>query len=92
MVIRDDSCLSGCEFESQRRILDGHDIFSHRFVVKIVSFVCLERPKICKKSPWMAHFFKKSISPTVEHAIRELASQFNSFDVQMFVDDTLVLV
>ena len=29
VVIGDDSCSRGCGFESRRRILDGHDSFSH---------------------------------------------------------------
>ena len=29
------SCLRGCGLESRRRILDGHDIFSYYFVVKL---------------------------------------------------------
>ena len=28
MVMGDDSCSRGCGFDSRRRILDGHDIFS----------------------------------------------------------------
>ena len=32
-----DSQSEGCEFESRRRILEGH--FSHLFVVRIVLFV-----------------------------------------------------
>ena len=36
VVMGDDSCSRGCEFESRRRILDG--LFSHLFVVKIVLF------------------------------------------------------
>ena len=39
VVMGGDSCSEGHGFESQRRILDGHDIFSHIFVVKIVVFV-----------------------------------------------------
>ena len=39
MVLGDDSCSSGCGFESLRCILDGHDIFLHGFVIKIVLFV-----------------------------------------------------
>ena len=39
MVMGDDSCLRGHGFESPRCILDGHDIFSHSFVVKIVLLV-----------------------------------------------------
>ena len=39
MVMGGDLCSKGRGFESQRRILDGHDIFSHIFVVKIVMFV-----------------------------------------------------
>ena len=29
MVMGGDSCSKGCDFESWRQILDGHDIFSH---------------------------------------------------------------
>ena len=36
MVIGGDSHSKGCEFESQCHIMDGHDIFSHLIVVKIV--------------------------------------------------------
>ena len=36
VVMGDVSRSKGCGFESRRRILDGHDIFSHWFVVKIV--------------------------------------------------------
>ena len=37
MVMGDDSCSKGRGFQSRRHILDGQlDIFSHRFVVKIV--------------------------------------------------------
>ena len=40
LVIGDISCLRGRGFESQHRILDGLDILTHLFVVKIVLFVC----------------------------------------------------
>ena len=39
MVMGDISCLRDCGFESRCRIQDGHDIFSHLFVIKIVLFV-----------------------------------------------------
>ena len=39
VVMGGDACSEGRGFKSQRRILDGHDIFSHIFVVKIVMFV-----------------------------------------------------
>ena len=46
MVMGDDSYLKGRGFKSRCHILDGDlDIFSQYFVVKIVLFVCLERPK-----------------------------------------------
>ena len=52
MVMGDDSCSKGGGFESRRHILDGHlDIFSHCFVVKSVSIVCLKRSKI-NESGW----------------------------------------
>ena len=34
MVMGGDSCSEGHGFESQRRILDGHYIFPHIFVVR----------------------------------------------------------
>ena len=37
-VMGDDSCTRGCGFKSQCRILNGHEIFSHWFAVKIVLF------------------------------------------------------
>ena len=39
VVMGGDSCSEGRGFESRRRILDGHNIFSHTFVVRIVMFV-----------------------------------------------------
>ena len=39
MVMGGDLCSEGPGIESQCRLLDGHDIFSHIFVVKIVMFV-----------------------------------------------------
>ena len=39
VVMGGDSRSKGCGFESWHRILDGHDIFSHWFAVKIVLFV-----------------------------------------------------
>ena len=39
VAMRYDSYSKGHGFESRRRILDGHDIFSHSFVVKIELFV-----------------------------------------------------
>ena len=46
MVMGDDSYLKGRGFKSRCHILDGDlDIFSQYFAVKIVLFVCLERPK-----------------------------------------------
>ena len=52
MVMGDDSWLRGRGFESQHRILDGHDIFSHAFLVKI------ERPTINEKEAWDGPFKK----------------------------------
>ena len=39
MVMGGDSRSEGHGLESWCRIMDGHDIFSHLFVVKIVLFV-----------------------------------------------------
>ena len=38
VVMGGDSRSKGRGFESRRRILDGHDIFSHLIVVKLVLF------------------------------------------------------
>ena len=38
VVMGGDSCSKGHGFESRCRILDGHNIFSHTFVVRIVMF------------------------------------------------------
>ena len=51
-----DSCFEACGFESRRRILDGHNIFTHIFVVKIVMF---EETKINEKEAGDGPFFKK---------------------------------
>ena len=56
VVMGGESCSEGRGFKSRYHILDGH--FSHIFVVKICNF-CLKRPKINKKRPGLAHFFKK---------------------------------
>ena len=39
MVMGGDLCYEGCGFESRRHLLDGHNIFSQIFVVRIVMFV-----------------------------------------------------
>ena len=39
MVMGRDSCSEGHGFESRHCILDGHNIFSHKFVVRVVMFV-----------------------------------------------------
>ena len=39
VVTGGESRFKGRGFESRHRILDGHEIFSHCFVVKIVLFV-----------------------------------------------------
>ena len=39
MVMGGDSCSEGRGIESRRNILDGHNILSHSFVVKIEMFV-----------------------------------------------------
>ena len=58
VVMGGDSCSEGRGFESWHRILDGHNIFSHIFVVRIVIFV-LKRQNKTKKRPRMDHFYKK---------------------------------
>ena len=39
VVIGGDLCSKGHGFESWHHILDGHKIFSHKFVVRIVVFL-----------------------------------------------------
>ena len=55
-----DSRSEGGGFEPWGCILDGHDIFSHIFVVKICNF-CLKRPKISEKEAGVGSF-KKTLS------------------------------
>ena len=52
MDMGDDSRSRDCGFESRRRILDG------QFFTLICCkncHVCLKKPKINKKRPWIAH-------------------------------------
>ena len=57
MVKGRDSCSEGHGFESRHCILDGHQSFSHIFVVRIV-IVCLKKTKITKKRPSLGHILK----------------------------------
>ena len=45
MVMGGDSCSEGHGFESRRHLLDGHNIFSHKFVVRIVKKNELEQKR-----------------------------------------------
>ena len=58
MVMGGDSRSKGREFESRHRILDGHDIFSHLFVLKIV--MLFEKTKINEKEAGDGPFLKKN--------------------------------
>ena len=58
----DDSWMRGCEFKSWHCKLDGHDIFSHWFVVKIVLFVRKDRKN--EKENGVGPF-KKTITLTI---------------------------
>ena len=58
MVMGDNSCLKGCLFESQRRILDGH--FFTLICCKNCNDFCLKRPKINEKEAGVGPFKKKS--------------------------------
>ena len=55
MVMGEDSCSKGCEFEFWHRILDGN--FSHLFVVKIV--MCVSKTEINQKEAGAGPFFLK---------------------------------
>ena len=57
VVMGGDSCSKGHGFISRCRILYGHNIFSHIFVIRIVMFVWGDENKQ-KKRPRMAHFLK----------------------------------
>ena len=57
VVMGDDSCLEGCWFESQCRILDGH--FFTLMCCKNCIF-CLKRLKINEKEAGVGPFYKKS--------------------------------
>ena len=52
-----DSCSKSCGFESQRCILDGRNIFSNIFVVRIVMFVWKDKNKLIGGREWPV--FKK---------------------------------
>ena len=56
MVMGDNSCLKGCEFESWRCIMDGH--FFTLICCKNC-IVCLIRLKINEKEARVGPFFKK---------------------------------
>ena len=60
-------------FESRHRILDGLDIFSHWFVVKIVLFVW-KRPKINKKEAGDGPFFKKTFTINFSNSMKSFAA------------------
>ena len=56
MVMGGDSCSEDHGFESQCSIWDGHNIFTHIFVVRIVIF--FEKTKINEKEAWDGPIFK----------------------------------
>ena len=49
MVMGDDSCLRGCDFESRRRTLNGHDSFFTLICCKNCYDFCLKRQEINEK-------------------------------------------
>ena len=53
-----DSCSEGRGFESQRHLLDGHDIFSHWFVVKTVLYCFFEKTENKRKRGRARPFLK----------------------------------
>ena len=65
MVIRRDSCSNGRVFESRCCILNGHNIFSRIFVVRIVIFVWGDENKRKRGRGWQV-FFNKSIEVNVD--------------------------
>ena len=91
VVLGGDSCSEGGGFESQRRILVGHDIFSHWFIVKIVLFVW-KRPKINKKGPGLANL-KKSFRRLREGSTRlRLPSCGLRFQSRLSTTTTTVII
>ena len=59
VVMGGDLCSKGCGFESWRHIMDGHNIFSHKFVVRIVMFVWKDKNK--RKTGQDGPFFIKIV-------------------------------
>ena len=55
-LVEGDSCSRSRRFKSQPHILDGHNIFSHKFAVRIVMFVWKDENK--RKRVRDGHFFK----------------------------------
>ena len=60
MVIRGDSRSIGCGFESQRRILDGHDIFHIDLLLKL--YCLFEKTKNKQREAGVGPFFLKKSS------------------------------
>ena len=69
VVIGGDSRSKDRGFESRCRILDGHGVFSHLFVVKIV--MLFEKTKINEKEAGDGPFFlkKKEFCPVIATAL-----------------------
>ena len=61
MVMGGVSCSEGRGFESRRLILDGHSIFPHIFVVRIVVFVWKDENKWKRGRGWPI-FVKKQLN------------------------------
>ena len=63
MVMVGESCSEGRGFESLWLILDGH--LSHRYVVKVVMFVC-RKDDNKQKRLGIAHFYEKYVNKQKE--------------------------
>ena len=88
MVMGDNSCLKGCLFESQRRILDGHFFTLIRCKNCIV---CLKRPKTNEKEAEVGPFLKNFTTTTVTVlACNVLASRISvlAFDPTAYMTES----
>ena len=84
VVMGGDSRYKGHGFESRRRILDGHDIFT--LICCKNCIVCLKRTKINEKEAVVGTFFKNTIQNSSPR--KRLHKQLTSpFEVQTPIRD-----
>ena len=81
VVMWGDLCSKGRGFESQRRILDGHNIFSDMFVVRNVMFVWKDENKQKRGREWPIFIKNDSINNCVSCLDIILFWKFLSVDI-----------